>query len=427
MHEVYLRLVDQRQVDWQNRAHFFGVAAQRMRRILVDHARRHAARKRGDGVRCVSIDEARDVAASNEMPILALDHALERLETVDAELAKIVELRAFGGLTIEEAAHVRDTKLNRDVALKVLPRAVRLDPDRLARFEREAQVLAALNHPNIAAIYGLEEADGMRRWCWSWSRGRRSPTASPAAAPLDEALPIARQIADALEAAHEQGIIHRDLKPANIKVRPTAPSRCSTSASPRRSRPDAGWSGSRLADADRGDRARRIILGTAAYMSPEQARGRRSTSAPTSGRSVRGVRNGGRGGGVRRGKRSRTRSRTCWSVTSTGTRCRRQRPGRVRDLLRRCLQKDSPRLRDIGDARLEIEEALTPIEVPPTGTKEVGPRRVLLMAAGLARRARRCSPCSARRIWSDAIATSPPTFRQLTFRHGSIRARDSPR
>jgi RNA polymerase sigma factor (TIGR02999 family) len=106
VNEVYLRLVDQRQVDWQNRAHFFGVAANVMRRILVDHARRHSASKRGDGVRCVSIDEAKDVAAPKELPVLALDHALDRLETVDAELAKIVELRAFGGLTIEEAAHV---------------------------------------------------------------------------------------------------------------------------------------------------------------------------------------------------------------------------------------------------------------------------------------------------------------------------------
>ena len=106
VHEAYIKLVDQRHVDWQNRAHFFGVAAQVMRRILVDHARRHSASKRGDGVRCVSIDEARDVAASDEIPILALDHALDRLEKVDAELAKIVELRAFGGLTIEEAAHV---------------------------------------------------------------------------------------------------------------------------------------------------------------------------------------------------------------------------------------------------------------------------------------------------------------------------------
>ncbi len=107
IHEVYIRLVDQRQVDWQNRAHFFGVSAQVMRRILVDHARRHGASKRGDGVRCVAIDEAKNVAAaSEEIPILALDRALDRLEKVDGELAKIVELRAFGGLTIEEAAHV---------------------------------------------------------------------------------------------------------------------------------------------------------------------------------------------------------------------------------------------------------------------------------------------------------------------------------
>jgi RNA polymerase sigma factor (TIGR02999 family) len=106
VHEAYIRLVDQRHVDWQNRAHFFGVAANVMRRILVDHARRRGASKRGEGVPSVSLDEARDVAASDGMPVLALDRVLDRLEKVDAELARIVELRAFGGLTIEEAAHV---------------------------------------------------------------------------------------------------------------------------------------------------------------------------------------------------------------------------------------------------------------------------------------------------------------------------------
>jgi len=106
VHEVFIRLVDQRHVEWQNRAHFFGIAANVMRRILVDHARRRSASKRGEGVPSVSIDEARDVAASDGMPVLALDQALDRLEKVDAELAKIVELLAFGGLTIEEAAHV---------------------------------------------------------------------------------------------------------------------------------------------------------------------------------------------------------------------------------------------------------------------------------------------------------------------------------
>lgn len=106
VHEVYLRLVDQRQVDWQNRAHFFGVAAQIMRRILVDHARRHTAGKRGEGVPSVSIEDVQDVPASSEMSILALDHALDRLAAIDSDLARIVELRAFGGLSIEEAAHV---------------------------------------------------------------------------------------------------------------------------------------------------------------------------------------------------------------------------------------------------------------------------------------------------------------------------------
>jgi RNA polymerase sigma factor (TIGR02999 family) len=106
VHELYLRIVDQRQVDWHNRAHFFGVAANVMRRILVDHARRRKAGKRGDGAPCLSIDDAREIPASSEMPILALDHALARLEKIDPELAKVVELRAFGGLTIEEAAQV---------------------------------------------------------------------------------------------------------------------------------------------------------------------------------------------------------------------------------------------------------------------------------------------------------------------------------
>ena len=106
VNEVYLRLVDQRQCSWQNRAEFFGVAAQVMRRILVDHARRHDAGKRGAGVRPVSLDDVEVPAIGRDLPILALDEALDRLNEVDAELAKVVELRAFSGLTIEESAHV---------------------------------------------------------------------------------------------------------------------------------------------------------------------------------------------------------------------------------------------------------------------------------------------------------------------------------
>src|SRR5260221_14331499 len=114
-----------------------------------------------------------------------------------------------------EVYRARDAKLNRDVALKVLPDAFALDPDRLARFQREAQVLASLNHPHIGAIYGFEESNDIRALVLELVEG---PTLADRIAqgriPLDEALPIARQIADALEAAHEQGIIHRDLKPA---------------------------------------------------------------------------------------------------------------------------------------------------------------------------------------------------------------------
>jgi RNA polymerase sigma factor (TIGR02999 family) len=106
VHEVYLRLVDQRHVDWHDRAHFFGVAARIMRRILVDHARRRGAGKRGAAARRVSIDDVQGELSAKDIPVIALDDALNRLEDIDAELARIVELRAFGGLTIQDAAHV---------------------------------------------------------------------------------------------------------------------------------------------------------------------------------------------------------------------------------------------------------------------------------------------------------------------------------
>ena len=119
-----------------------------------------------------------------------------------------------------EVYRARDTKLNRDVALKVLPDSFASDADRLARFTREAQTLAALNHPNIAHIHGLEESHGVRALVMELVEGDDlSQRITRGAIPIDEALPIAKQVAEALEAAHEQGIIHRDLKPANIKVR----------------------------------------------------------------------------------------------------------------------------------------------------------------------------------------------------------------
>src|SRR6202142_4515769 len=130
-------------------------------------------------------------------------------------------LSSIGAGGMGEVYKARDTRLNRDVALKVIPEAFAADADRMARFEREAKLLASLNHPHIAAIYGLEESGSSNALVIELVEG---PTLADRIAlgpmPLDEALPIARQIAEALEYAHDRGVIHRDLKPANIKVTP---------------------------------------------------------------------------------------------------------------------------------------------------------------------------------------------------------------
>jgi eukaryotic-like serine/threonine-protein kinase len=127
---------------------------------------------------------------------------------------------AIGEGGMGQVYRATDAKLKRQVAIKVLPPSLAVDADRLARFQREAEVLASLNHPNIAAIYGLEESGGMTALVMELVEGDDlSQRIARGALPLDEALPIAKQIAEALEAAHDQGIIHRDLKPANIKVR----------------------------------------------------------------------------------------------------------------------------------------------------------------------------------------------------------------
>ena len=169
-----------------------------------------------------------------------------------------------------------DTKLNRQVALKILPEAFAQDPDRLARFQREAQVLASLNHPNIAQIHGIEEADDTRALVLELVEGSTlADRISKGPISIDEALPIAKQIAEALEAAHEAGVIHRDLKPANIKVREDGTVKVLdfglAKALDAAQEGDPNQSPTRTAvDTEMG-----VIMGTAAYMSPEQARGKR--------------------------------------------------------------------------------------------------------------------------------------------------------
>jgi len=270
----------------------------------------------------------------------------------------VVTLIGQGGMG--EVYQARDTTLDRDVALKVLPEAFTSDPDRLARFEREAKVLASLNHPNIAQIHGLEDADGVRALVLELVEG---PTLAERIArgplPLEEALPIAKQIAAALEAAHEAGVIHRDLKPANIKVRSDGTVKVL----------DFGLAKA-LGDARRADpdtaptvvvvetRAG-VILGTPGYMSPEQARGRSvdkrtdiwafgcvlyemlTAAGPFGAETASDV-----AARILRDEPDWTRL-----PTTVGPDLRR--------LLRRCLEKEQThRLRDIGDARLDLREAL---------------------------------------------------------------------
>ena len=168
-----------------------------------------------------------------------------------------------------------DTKLNRQVALKILPEAFATDPDRLARFQREAQVLASLNHPGIAAIYGLEESDGTRALVLELVEGPTlSDRIAQGAIPLEEALPIAKQIAEALEAAHEAGVIHRDLKPANIKVKDDGTVKVLDFGLAKALDPTPIGDPSQSPTLTAAATQMCVILGTAAYLSPEQARGK---------------------------------------------------------------------------------------------------------------------------------------------------------
>ena len=195
-------------------------------------------------------------------------------------------LSTLGAGGMGEVYRAHDATLKRDVALKILPDGFALDPERLARFKREAQVLASLNHSNIAAIYGFEASNStgsahvVQALVLELVEG---PTLADRIAlgpiPLEEALPIARQIAEALEAAHELGIVHRDLKPANVKLRPDGTVKVLDFGLAKTLEPEGTIRGDATASptiTSPAMTAMGMILGTAAYMSPEQAKGRQA-------------------------------------------------------------------------------------------------------------------------------------------------------
>jgi eukaryotic-like serine/threonine-protein kinase len=299
-------------------------------------------------------------------------------------------LATLGAGGMGEVYRARDTRLARDVAIKMVSAAFARDPERVARFEREAKLLASLNHPNIAAIYGVEESGEAPALIMELVEGLTLADRLKAGPlPVDEAIRTARQIADGLEYAHERGVVHRDLKPANIKVAPddsvkildfglakaivgeTLEADVATSPTLTHMATQAGY-----------------IIGTAAYMSPEQAKGKpvdRRADIWAFGCVLYEMLSGKvafHGETITDTLAAVVRAEPDWSLLPAAT------PPRIRVLLQRCLQKDPrQRLRDIGDARISIDEVLSgaPLEtsVFPEASKTASRRREILGGAAL--------------------------------------------
>ena len=279
---------------------------------------------------------------------------------------KVATILGEGGMG--QVWQATDTQLGRQVALKILPGAFAADPDRLARFKREAQILASLNHPNIGAIYGIEEAEGTRALVLELVEGPTlADRIAQGAMPIEDALPIARQIAEALEAAHEAGVIHRDLKPANIKVREDGTVKVLDFGLAKAFQPDAGdpnLSQSPTISLTAAATQMGMVIGTAAYMAPEQARGKTVDKRAD----VWAF------GAVLYEMLTGQRPFTGKDVTDTLAAVLRidadldalpaATPPRLRQVLKACLQKEpKARIRDIGDVSLAMDGTFdTPVQ-----------------------------------------------------------------
>jgi Tol biopolymer transport system component len=321
--------------------------------------------------------------------------------TAGTRLGPYEIVSALGAGGMGEVYRARDARLNRDVALKVLPAVFADDPSRMARFEREAQVLASLNHPNIAALYGLEESNGVRALVMELVEGEtlQGPL------PLDEVVPVAKQIAEALEYAHDCGVIHRDLKPANIKVTPNGTVKLldfglakaldddPVSGDSRHS-PTLSLAATRLG----------VILGTAAYMAPEQAKGKpvdRRADIWSFGVVVAELLIGKQlysGDSVAEILASVMLKDPPLDGLPAAT------PPALQTLLRRCLEKDPRRrLQAIGEARLLLEDgisAVAPAEPAPPAAATGSRRPVGALAGALLL-------CAALGLWGWLRAPQP--------------------
>ncbi len=310
--------------------------------------------------------------------MLASDNSLRDQHLIGKLLAhyKILDKLGEGGMGVVFRAH--DAKLDREVAIKILPQEMSGDTERAARFEREARTLASLQHANIASVYGYEQADGMRFLVMELVEGEDlSMRLSRGAIPLDEALDIAKQIAAGLEAAHDQNIVHRDLKPANVKITPSGEVKVL----------DFGLARAYLGDVEEDSNVLHsptitaamtgagVILGTAAYMSPEQARGKRIDKRSDMwafGVILYEMLTGTRlfsGDTVSDTMAAVLRAEPDFDLLPKRT------PASVRRMLRRCLQRDPRlRLRSAGDAALELTETEEVAGDAIHGAKSAAPR-----------------------------------------------------